>query len=154
MPFASINPTNPRTNPWNFHKKFWELPILKNSHFEKSTILDFFFISKEIFFCLIPMKISHKLCIRMDGTDTDLLFSLVYSKYILRHILVWFSNCSQISSAHLKKKLKVTVAVLSIIAFTLVTKLKVNDNNRIDWHTKFPMVHSIQFEKIQVKRKH
>ena len=78
------------------------------------------------------MKISHKLCIRMDGTDTDLLFSLVYSKYILRHILVWFSNCSQISSAHLKKKLKVTVAVLSIIAFTLVTKLKVNDNNRID----------------------
>ena len=21
MPFASINPTNPRTNPWNFHKK-------------------------------------------------------------------------------------------------------------------------------------
>ena len=33
MPFASINPTNPRTNPWNFHKKIWELAILKNALF-------------------------------------------------------------------------------------------------------------------------
>ena len=50
MPFTSIYPTNPRTNPWNFHKKYWELAILKNSFFFQSAIL--------IFFCLIPMKIS------------------------------------------------------------------------------------------------
>ena len=29
MPFASINPTNSRTNPWNFHKK-----ILRNGDFK------------------------------------------------------------------------------------------------------------------------
>ena len=33
MPFASFNPTNPRTNLRNFHKKFWELAILKNELF-------------------------------------------------------------------------------------------------------------------------
>ena len=35
---------------------FWKMVILKNGHFG-------------IFFCLIPMKISDKLCDRMDGTD-------------------------------------------------------------------------------------
>ena len=30
LPFASINSTNPRTNPWNLQKKNWELVILKN----------------------------------------------------------------------------------------------------------------------------
>ena len=33
MPFASINPTNSRTNSWNFHKKYWELASLNNSVF-------------------------------------------------------------------------------------------------------------------------
>ena len=31
MPFASF--TYPRTNLWNFHKKYWELAILKNDLF-------------------------------------------------------------------------------------------------------------------------
>ena len=54
MPFASINPTNPRTNPRNFSRKnfkdwrFWKISfflaaILKNK------------ISKFIFFCFILM---------------------------------------------------------------------------------------------------
>ena len=30
MPFASINSTKPRTNWYNFHKKYWELAILKS----------------------------------------------------------------------------------------------------------------------------
>ena len=34
--------------------------------------LDFFFKKKS--FCLIPMKISHKLCVRMDGTQSLLLW--------------------------------------------------------------------------------
>ena len=42
MPFASINPTNPRTNPWTFHKKYWELSILKNALFWVGHF-DFFF---------------------------------------------------------------------------------------------------------------
>ena len=66
MPFASINSTNPRTNPWNFHKK-----ILRIGDFEK---LSFFESAILIFFCFIPMKISHKLCVRMDGTQFLLLW--------------------------------------------------------------------------------
>ena len=50
-----------------FIKIFWELAILKNGHFWKMAILDFF--SKEIifFFCFILMKISPNLYGRMDG---------------------------------------------------------------------------------------
>ena len=33
MPFTSVNSTNPRTNPWNFHDFFWELAVLKISIF-------------------------------------------------------------------------------------------------------------------------
>ena len=43
MPFATINSTNPRTNPWNFHKKFWELVILKNALFLSLPFWIFFF---------------------------------------------------------------------------------------------------------------
>ena len=39
------------------------MAILKNGHFEKSDFL------LQIFFFLIPMKISHKLCGRMDGSQ-------------------------------------------------------------------------------------
>ena len=50
MSFASIYPTDPRINPWNFHEKYWELAGLKNSVFFESAILAFFFF--------IPTKIS------------------------------------------------------------------------------------------------
>ena len=68
MPFVSINSTNPRTNPWNFHRKkfenlpFWKMAILKNRPFW------IFFIKKKFFFCFIVMKISPNLCGRMDGS--------------------------------------------------------------------------------------
>ena len=61
LPFASINPTNPRTNPWNFHKKILRIGGVEKLSFFESAILNFF--------CFIPMKISHKLCVRMDGTQ-------------------------------------------------------------------------------------
>ena len=67
MPFASCNPTNPRTNLWNFHEKilrigdFEKWPFLKNGHF------GFFFPKKKFFFCFILMKISPNLHGRMDG---------------------------------------------------------------------------------------
>ena len=60
MPFASINPSNPRTNPWNFHKK-----ILRIGDFEKCTFLSRPFW---IFFCFFPMKISQSLLVSKDGS--------------------------------------------------------------------------------------
>ena len=45
MPFASFNPTNPRTNPLNFHKKYQELAILKNDLFSVGHF-EFFFKKK------------------------------------------------------------------------------------------------------------
>ena len=67
-PFASYNPTNPRTNLWNFREK-----ILRIDHFEKRPFwkignFDFFFSSKKIFFCFIIMKISPNLYGRMNGS--------------------------------------------------------------------------------------
>ena len=49
MPCASMNSTNPRTAPWNFHKK-----ILRIGDFEKWPFFE------SAIFCIIPMKISHK----------------------------------------------------------------------------------------------
>ena len=45
-----INPTNQRTNPQNFHKRCWELAILKRL---------VFWVGHFDFFCFIPMKTSH-----------------------------------------------------------------------------------------------
>ena len=59
MPFASIYPIHPRTNPWNFGKKYWELLVLKNSVF----LSHFGFFFKNIFVCFIPMTISQNLLI-------------------------------------------------------------------------------------------
>ena len=47
MPFASFNLTNPRTNPWNFHKKFLRIGGVGKSAFFKSVILIFFFSKKK-----------------------------------------------------------------------------------------------------------
>ena len=49
-----------------FTKKFWELAILKNGHFWKTAILDFFSKKKKNF-CFILMKISPNLHGIMDG---------------------------------------------------------------------------------------
>ena len=84
MLFASINSTNPRTNPWNFYKKILRIGDFEKWPFEKRP----FWI-----FCLIPMKISHKLCDRMDGTlfwcfpwfpaNSLLCVILLYTVYVL-----------------------------------------------------------------------
>ena len=62
MPFASINPTDQRTNPWNFHKKYWELAELENElflvcHFQ-------FFFQKKI--CFIPIRTCQSLLVSKD----------------------------------------------------------------------------------------
>ena len=44
MPFASINPTNPRTNSWNFHKKILRIDRVEKWPFFESAILNFFLL--------------------------------------------------------------------------------------------------------------
>ena len=51
MPFASINPTNPRTNAWNFHEKIFRVGGAGKWGFFESAILKFFF-QKKYFFLL------------------------------------------------------------------------------------------------------
>ena len=59
MPFESMISTNPRTNPWSFHKQ-----ILRIGDLLLSRPFWILFFQKKIFLCFIPMKISHKLCVR------------------------------------------------------------------------------------------
>ena len=68
MPFASTNPTNPRTNPWNFHKKILRIGGVGKSAFFKSAILNSIFFQKNFFFCLIPMKTRQSLLVSKDGS--------------------------------------------------------------------------------------
>ena len=68
MPFASINPTKRRTNPWNFHKN-----ILRIGDFEKLSFFwvghfGFFFQKKKKKICFIPMKISQTYFAIKDGS--------------------------------------------------------------------------------------
>ena len=78
MPFASINPTNPRTNPWNFHKKiFWELAILKNGHFEKRPFWKKIF---KFFFFLLHLHENQPKLLGYQGWVEILMIILVYSK--------------------------------------------------------------------------
>ena len=57
MPFASINPTNPRTNPWNFGGNCsafgggWKTQFFWVGHFE------IFFAKKKFFFASFPSKL-------------------------------------------------------------------------------------------------
>jgi hypothetical protein len=83
MPFASINSTNPRTNPWNFHEKTLRIGGAGKWGFFESAILNFF--------CFISMKTSSP-CIwgiiyfyTMDGffrilekTSSELICSRLY----------------------------------------------------------------------------
>ena len=90
MPFTSINPTNPRTDPWNFHEKilriggagkwgFFEAAILnflsrpfwiffllhlceKSSHFIWGII---FFCTMDSFSRILEKKLSELLCTRL-----------------------------------------------------------------------------------------
>ena len=51
MPFASINPTNPRTNPWKFHEKILRIGGAGKWGFFEAAILNFLSQPFWIFFC-------------------------------------------------------------------------------------------------------
>ena len=87
MPFSSINPTNPWTNPWNFHKKIWELAILKNGDFENRPFWIFFFRKKK--FLLHPNKNQSQI-MWWNGWDSILMLSLVSTKFLaMRNISLY-----------------------------------------------------------------
>ena len=67
MPFASINPTNPRTH----LRIFWELAILKNELFFESAILNFFFEKKKFFFPSFPWKSAQIYMVEWMGRNID-----------------------------------------------------------------------------------
>ena len=52
MPFASFNPTNPRTNLRNFREKILRIGDFEKRPFFESAILNFFFSKKKFFFLL------------------------------------------------------------------------------------------------------
>ena len=53
MPFASINSTNPRTNPWNFHEKILRIGGAGKWGFFEAAILNLFFQKKKKKNCFI-----------------------------------------------------------------------------------------------------
>ena len=57
MPFASFNPTNPRTNPWNFGGICSAFDEVEKLSFFESAILNFFFRKKNFFFASSPWKL-------------------------------------------------------------------------------------------------
>jgi hypothetical protein len=67
VPFASINSTNPRTNPWIFHEKILRIDRLAKWGLFESAILNFFF-NNFFFFLLNPMKISQSFLDSKDGS--------------------------------------------------------------------------------------
>ena len=56
MPFASINSTNPRNNPWNFHEKILRIGGAGKWDFFEAAILNFLSRPFWIFFCFISVK--------------------------------------------------------------------------------------------------
>ena len=56
MPFASINSTNPRTNPWEFHEKILRIGGAGKWVFFEAAILNFLSWPFWIFFCFISVK--------------------------------------------------------------------------------------------------
>ena len=56
MPFASINSTIPRTNPWEFHEKILRIGGAGKWGFFEAAILNFLSWPFWIFFCFISVK--------------------------------------------------------------------------------------------------
>ena len=57
MPFASFNPTNPRTNPWNFGGICSAFDEVEKLSFFESAILNFFSKKNKFFFASSPWKL-------------------------------------------------------------------------------------------------
>ena len=83
MPFTSIYPTDPRTNPTHFHKKLWELIVLKNLVILSRSFWIFF--SKK-FFLLNPMISSQRFLVSKDGSNFWWLPWLLVNEVLGQHL--------------------------------------------------------------------
>ena len=66
MPFASINPINPRANLWNFHEIFLRIGDFEKLSFFESAILNFFF-----FVCFLWKSVKGSWISRMGQNFND-----------------------------------------------------------------------------------
>ena len=101
LPFALIYPTYPRTNPWNFHTKYWELPDLKNSVFWVGHF-DFFFLNSD-FFASSPWKstwLSYKV------SFTSALWMVSSESWKILHTNSFAHDCTWSSSLSKKSHLQ------------------------------------------------
>ena len=88
MPFASSNPTNPRTNLRNFREKILRIGDFKKWAFFESAILNFFFEKKKFF--LLHSHENRPKFIWLKGWVKILTFSLVSRKFLaMRNILLY-----------------------------------------------------------------
>ena len=71
MPFASFNPTNPRTHLRNFRKKILRIGDFEKWAFFESAILNFFFQKKNIFFASFPWKSAQIYMVEWMGQNFD-----------------------------------------------------------------------------------
>ena len=105
MGFASINPTNPRTDLWNFHEKISRIGDFEKRPFWKIGHFEFFSSKKKFFFCFIFMKISPNLYGRMDESifwcfpwfPGNFLLCVIYRYTVYPIFFVrthWFQKCN------------------------------------------------------------
>ena len=71
MPFASFNPTNPRTNLRNFREKILRIGDFEKWAFFESAILIFFFRKKKIFFSSFLWKSAQIYMVELMGWNFD-----------------------------------------------------------------------------------
>ena len=110
MPFLSINPTNPRTNPWNFHEKILRIGDFEKFFFFESAILIFFF---KFFFRFIPLKTSQSLLVSKDGSK---FWSSQMWQHFLTHAKHFEGECIPKQFFSLKKKFSESILDLTRIS--------------------------------------
>ena len=116
MPFASINSTNPRTNPWNFHKKYWELEILKNSVFWVGHFEIFLFQKKNLYILVYHL---YKVCSitwnfrqTQNKTEKTKLFSIYGSNSIIPWFFCIFTPFEVLQKSRLNFEILTLIFVL------------------------------------------
>ena len=71
MPFASFNPTNPRTDLRDFREKISRIGDFEKWAFFESAILNFFFEKKKFFFASFPWKSAQIYMVEWMGQNFD-----------------------------------------------------------------------------------
>ena len=90
LAFASINPTNPRANLWNFRIKISRIVHLEKRQFWKIGHFEFF-SSKKNFFFLLDSHENQSKFVWYNGWVEILMFSLVSRKFLAMRNIVLYS---------------------------------------------------------------